>query len=90
MSVYVAVLCVLVGLQWEGDVCDGVVVAGHGELGDKAAEGASKQVASACADEELKEASTHTSEVCDGEEWCQPPTSCPLPLSAREVMAPST
>lgn len=48
------VMLCFVCLQWEGDVCDGVVVAGHGQLGRKVAEGTSKEVASTRANEELK------------------------------------
>ena len=47
-------ICLKVALLWEGDVCDGVVVAGHDQLRCKAAEGALEEVACTGANEKLR------------------------------------
>ena len=80
-------------LHREGDVRDGVVVAGHGQLRCKVAEGTVEEVASTGANVELsgQTGAVRCHQTTAGEHWwAHPPTSCPLPLSAREVMAPST
>ena len=82
-------------LLGKGYVRYGVVVAGHDQLRCEAAEGALIEVASTGANEELN-GRIHR-KIWVGDPWgcgrrglASPPTSCPLPLSAREVMAAST